>query len=76
MRCATSIIIFVLSITYDTEAINKYSVAANKPKNDIVAQVPTSLRALDKPFRMAKLNLLWTKAKHVRISGTWFRFHV
>ena len=70
MKRAVLIVIFVLSVTYDTEGVNKYSAAANKPKDDALAQLPTSLRELDKPFRMAKLNLLWTKAKHVRISET------
>lgn len=47
---------------------NKYSAEANKkePKKGInVENVLTSLRNLDKPYRMAKLNLLWAKAKHV-----------
>ncbi|XP_015111684.1 alpha-2-macroglobulin receptor-associated protein [Diachasma alloeum] len=55
---------------------NKYSADANKAtkpnknakKVPIIADgeipVPTSIRELDKPYRMAKLNLLWTKAKH------------
>ncbi|XP_034949388.1 alpha-2-macroglobulin receptor-associated protein [Chelonus insularis] len=50
---------------------NKYSAEANKPRrtkkvppesSDI--PVPTSIRELDKPFRMSKLNLVWAKAKH------------
>lgn len=44
---------------------NKYSAKANKPKYVDSLQFPTSLRDLDKPFRMAKLNILWTKAKNV-----------
>lgn len=47
-----------------SEGANKYSAAANTPVKDATAQPPTSVRELDKPFRMAKLNLLWSKAKH------------
>lgn len=51
-----------------TAAFSKYSVEANKPKYEDPLQFPTSLRELDKPFRMAKLNVLWVKAKNVRIN--------
>lgn len=75
------IIISTLSIIKNCEAINKYSAAANKPvknvkkassslssesfKDSNEIPVPTSLREIEKPYRMAKLNLVWTKAKHV-----------
>lgn len=39
---------------------NKYSRSANEKKSNGV-----DFRALEKPFRMNKLNLLWTKAKQV-----------
>ncbi|KAF5289500.1 hypothetical protein FQA39_LY15055 [Lamprigera yunnana] len=39
---------------------NKYSKEANVPEEDIP---PPSLKTLKKPFRMAKLNSLWTKAQ-------------
>ena len=57
------VLIIYSSISY-CEAVNKYSAEANKQKDDS-NHVLTSLRELDRPFRMAKLNLLWTKAKHV-----------
>lgn len=46
---------------------NKYAKEANneakpKPKIDEYDFRPVSLKHLDKPFRMAKLNLLWSKA--------------
>jgi len=44
---------------------NKYSAEANEPKYVASSQFPTSLKDLDKPFRMAKLNILWAKAKNV-----------
>lgn len=44
---------------------NKYSADANKAKYVDSSQFPNSLRDLDKPFRMAKLNVLWVKAKNV-----------
>ncbi|XP_077297844.1 alpha-2-macroglobulin receptor-associated protein [Arctopsyche grandis] len=37
---------------------NKYSASANLPES-----APSDFRLLNKPFRMAKLNLLWTKAQ-------------
>ncbi|XP_012163544.1 alpha-2-macroglobulin receptor-associated protein [Bombus terrestris] len=52
-----------------TAAFSKYSVEANKPKYEDPLQFPTSLRELDKPFRMAKLNVLWVKAKN-RLTDT------
>lgn len=61
-----------LLILHECDGHNKYSAEANKKaavKKVKVApmpdDVPSSLRELDKPYRMAKLNLLWTKAKHV-----------
>ncbi|XP_012527258.1 alpha-2-macroglobulin receptor-associated protein isoform X2 [Monomorium pharaonis] len=48
---------------------NKYSAEANKAKHVDSSQFPTSLRDLDKPFRMAKLNVLWVKAKN-RLTDT------
>lgn len=48
---------------------NKYSAEANKAKYADSSQLPTSLRDLDKPFRMAKLNVLWVKAKN-RLTDT------
>ncbi|EZA54391.1 hypothetical protein DMN91_002000 [Ooceraea biroi] len=48
---------------------NKYSAEANKPKNAGSSESPISLRELDKPFRMAKLNVVWVKAKN-RLTDT------
>lgn len=39
---------------------NKYTRSANEKKKSDV-----EFRSLDKPFRMNKLNLLWTKARQV-----------
>lgn len=56
---------FVISIT----GYNKYSKKANEENNNInkndeehIDLRPISLKHLDRPFRMAKLNLLWSKA--------------
>ncbi|XP_076248008.1 alpha-2-macroglobulin receptor-associated protein isoform X2 [Calliopsis andreniformis] len=54
---------------HTSTALNKYSAEANKPKYEDTLQFPTSLRELDKPFRMAKLNILWIKAKN-RLTDT------
>jgi len=52
-------------LSIHTSGENKYSAEANKAKYVDSSAVPTSLRDLDKPFRMAKLNVLWVKAKNV-----------
>ena len=60
--------ILVLLIIHYVEGGNKYSKEANKAKSKTEFSQPThikELRELDKPFRMHKLNLVWTKAKHV-----------
>lgn len=62
-----SVSIFFCIFFHTTTALNKYSAEANKPKYEDPLQFPTSLRELDKPFRMAKLNVLWVKAKNVSI---------
>ena len=43
-----------------TNALNKYSAEANIRDEEI-----SNFRNLDKPFRMAKLNMLWSKAQLV-----------
>lgn len=54
---------------------NKYSKEANQKTGSQNSQnqddLP-SLRTLQKPFRMAKLNLLWAKAQHVNICYLFF----
>ncbi|OAD56225.1 Alpha-2-macroglobulin receptor-associated protein [Eufriesea mexicana] len=51
-------------LIHTTVAFNKYSAEANKPKYEDTLQFLTSIRELDKPFRMAKLNAVWVKAKN------------
>lgn len=69
-----SIIWICFSLFGLSQCHNKYSKDANKsklkpsydttrPGDDLR---PISLRHLDRPFRMAKLNLLWSKAVYVR----------
>ncbi|XP_023024348.2 alpha-2-macroglobulin receptor-associated protein [Leptinotarsa decemlineata] len=65
-----NIYLFVfISFTYlvSVQCLNKYSKEANKvnDKSQDDSQFdmrPVSLKHLDRPFRMAKLNLLWSKA--------------
>lgn len=47
------------------EGLNKYSAEANM-KLDITNESPSDFRNLEKPFRMAKINVLWSKAQLVR----------
>ncbi|XP_026759639.2 alpha-2-macroglobulin receptor-associated protein isoform X2 [Galleria mellonella] len=49
----------IVSITINSVICeNKYTRSANEKKTEV------DFRTLDKPFRMNKLNLLWTKAQH------------
>ncbi|XP_058792272.1 alpha-2-macroglobulin receptor-associated protein [Phymastichus coffea] len=64
-------VVLIILLIHCVEGYNKYSEQANKPKQKQKPKtefsLPTNikeLRELDKPFRMHKLNLLWTKAKH------------
>lgn len=62
--CAIILCIF----TIEAKTNNKYSKEANVDKeesDDDHDFRPISLKHLDRPFRMAKLNLLWSKAVHV-----------
>lgn len=63
MNIFVLICVIFLSIT-NVYTHNKYSKEANA-KND---ELP-SLRTLEKPYRMAKLNMLWTKAQLVKHSS-------
>ncbi|KAJ8674115.1 hypothetical protein QAD02_005377 [Eretmocerus hayati] len=61
MLCTIAILLLIAH----SEGLNKYSKEANQPKSELPS--PTSLselKKMDKPFRMNKLNLIWTKAKH------------
>ncbi|KAL1491821.1 hypothetical protein ABEB36_012358 [Hypothenemus hampei] len=67
-----SMFFFIFSLVILSECNSKYSKDANVPKDNSakLGQIhepgedlrPISLRHLDRPFRMAKLNLLWSKA--------------
>ncbi|XP_018321867.1 alpha-2-macroglobulin receptor-associated protein [Agrilus planipennis] len=46
---------------------NKYSAAANTKHDESTGNTPLNLKTLDKPFRMNKINLLWSKAQ-IRLS--------
>lgn len=53
-----SIFILLLNFNY-IFCINKYTLEANENKNQI------NFREIEKPYRMAKLNMLWSKAQLV-----------
>lgn len=63
------ILSFCYTLVHCTEGFNKYSEESNNLKYNDPLQFGPSLRELDKPFRMAKLNILWSKAK-VRLTDT------
>lgn len=56
------ICLFIGNLLYVVTCHNKYSAEANTETIDFR---PNTLKDLDKPFRMAKLNMLWAKAKIV-----------
>lgn len=64
MNCLTVSLLFLSLHTIYCE--NKYSKEANVKFSDHFEDDPKiQIRNTDKPFRMAKLNLLWSKAKLV-----------
>ncbi|KAB0800435.1 hypothetical protein PPYR_06175 [Photinus pyralis] len=54
------IIIVLLYLLHLSQCHNKYSKEANTKEEDLP---PPSLKTLQKPFRMAKINILWAKAQ-------------
>jgi hypothetical protein len=65
MHSLTAISIFIIFLIELGEGFNKYSAEANI--NPDVAKEPSlNFRNLEKPFRMAKINVLWSKAQLVR----------
>lgn len=54
------LIVFITIIKVNLGLENKYSAGANSPEEET-----RTLKDLEKPFRMQKVNLLWAKAKLV-----------
>ena len=52
------------SLSY-CHAVNKYSKEANQPEPVEVVDSKDSWKSVDKPFRLAKVNLIWAKAQKV-----------
>lgn len=76
----TEVIFFYLTIVVfcavQGKTDNKYSKEANVHKDERVDDHdfrPISLKHLDRPFRMAKLNLLWSKAVLVSTVAQYFQ---
>jgi len=62
------VLVFVINLSREVESVNKYSAEANLKHEK--SNIPTqSFKTLDKPFRMNKLNILWSKAQ-LRLSET------
>ena len=63
--------IIVLFVVHSSLGLNKYSEEANKSgakKTKSQFSLPNDvkeLRSIEKPFRMHKLNMVWTKARNV-----------
>lgn len=60
--CLRELIIILLFTFVIAGEHNKYSAGANV-KSDILSESGNYFRTLQKPFRMAKLNMLWSKAQ-------------
>nr|CAG4640183.1 EOG090X09CU [Daphnia pulex] len=54
--------IFLLGLSYCQAAVNKYSKEANQPE-PVEGVDKDSWKSIDKPFRLAKINLIWAKAQ-------------
>lgn len=67
------VLLYCLSYGNCKKHKSKYSAEANLP-NETVEKYDPDFRALQKPYRMAKLNLVWSKAVHVSrpMIGSWF----
>mgnify|MGYP002715783174 FL=1 len=61
------IVLIILTMVDFGKSFSKYSAEANlkPPDKPWVLNPNVNFRTLDKPFRMAKLNLLWSKAQRV-----------
>lgn len=82
-HCFTSKIplkLFILLVLFSCcHALNKYSKEANQPKiQDQVADTNSkdSMKDLEKPFRLAKINLIWAKAQKVIYSFKIFSYAI
>lgn len=56
------VLLLAVNLLILSDCNNKYSAESNA---DTIDLRPNSLKDLGKPFRMAKLNMLWAKAKIV-----------
>jgi hypothetical protein len=65
MYRVTVIAIFIIYLIEPGKGLNKYSAEANV-NPDVTKEPSLNFRNLEKPFRMAKINLLWSKAQLVR----------
>ena len=64
--CVYIFVLVYLVCALMVNAVNKYSAEANKPlKNHFKLDPEINVRTVDKPYRMAKLNMLWSKAQVV-----------
>lgn len=62
--CVYIFVLVYLVCALMVNAVNKYSAEANKPlKNHFKLDPEINVRTVDKPYRMAKLNMLWSKAQ-------------
>lgn len=56
--------VFLLCVSF-CQAVNKYSKEANQPDIVVDEADKDAWKNLEKPFRLAKINLIWAKAQKV-----------
>lgn len=70
MSCKVVLIMCLFYCIYLSAALTRYSKEANLP----VVEEEEDWRKVDRPFRLAKINLVWTKAQKVSKLINVFRF--
>lgn len=73
-----SILLIFCSTSFADKKAKKYSREANEPHFDQVKaeSYDPDFRTLQRPFRMAKLNLVWSKAQNVSLNMITTHFKV
>ena len=68
--CSSRHILFLFVMIFSSlsycHAVNKYSKEANQPEPVEVVDSKDSWKSVDKPFRLAKVNLIWAKTQKVQ----------
>lgn len=69
----TIVLLLCLSYCSCKKQKSKYSAEANQPPEPVEKYDP-DFRAIQKPYRMAKLNMVWSKAVHVSVFECFYNY--